>query len=258
VLKEAQAKGYAEADPTFDVEGIDAAHKLVILASLAFAIPLDTINIFTDGITKLQPQDVSYASELGYAVKHLGIARQTAEGVEVRVHPTLVPKSCLIADVDGVLNAVMISADAVGKTMFYGPGAGSAPTASSVVADIVDVARTMNNAPESWVPALGVNVNNLKKLPVLDIQDIETSFYMRFSALDKPGVLSSITKIMADASISIEAIIQREQPATEEYVNVIILTSVTRESALDEAVARIEALATVRDSVNFIRVEHLD
>ncbi len=258
VLKEAQAKGYAEADPTFDVEGIDAAHKLVILASLAFAIPLDTINIFTDGITKLQPQDVSYASELGYAVKHLGIARQTAEGVEVRVHPTLVPKSCLIADVDGVLNAVMISADAVGKTMFYGPGAGSAPTASSVVADIVDVARTMNNAPESWVPALGVNVNNLKKLPVLDIQDIETSFYMRFSALDKPGVLSSITKIMADASISIEAIIQREQPATEEYVNVIILTSVTRESALDEAVARIEALATVRDSVNFIRVEYLD
>ena len=258
VLTEAQEKGYAEADPTFDVEGIDAAHKLVIMASLAFAMPLDTKQIFTDGITKLQPQDVSYARELGYAVKHLGIARQTEEGVEIRVHPTLVPKSCLIAGVDDVLNAVMVNADAVGTTLFYGPGAGAAPTASSVVADIIDVARTMDSSPDSWVPALGVKTNAVKPRQILDIQDIETSFYMRFSALDKPGVLSTITKIMADAGISIEAIVQKEQPATEEYVDVIILTNVTYEKSLDAAVENIEQLETVRGSVSFIRVEHLD
>jgi homoserine dehydrogenase len=258
VLTEAQEKGYAEADPTFDVEGIDAAHKLVIMASLAFAIPLDTKQIFTDGITKLQPQDVSYARELGYAVKHLGIARQTAEGVEIRVHPTLVPKACLIAGVDDVLNAVMVNADAVGTTLFYGPGAGAAPTASSVVADIIDVARTMDSSPDSWVPALGVKTDAVEPRQILDIQDIETSFYMRFSALDKPGVLSTITKIMADAGISIEAIVQKEQPATEEYVDVIILTNVTYEKSLDAAVENIEKLETVRGSVSFIRVEHLD
>jgi homoserine dehydrogenase len=258
VLTEAQEKGYAEADPTFDVEGIDAAHKLVILASLAFAMPLDTKQIFTDGITKLQPQDVSYARELGYAVKHLGIARQTEQGVEIRVHPTLVPKSCLIAGVDDVLNAVMVNADAVGTTLFYGPGAGAAPTASSVVADIMDVARTMDSSPDSWVPALGVKTDAVEPRQILDIQDIETSFYMRFSALDKPGVLSTITKIMADAGISIEAIVQKEQPATEEYVDVIILTNVTHEKSLDAAVENIEQLETVRGSVSFIRVEHLD
>jgi homoserine dehydrogenase len=258
VLTEAQEKGYAEADPTFDVEGIDAAHKLVIMASLAFAMPLDTKQIFTDGITKLQPQDVSYARELGYAVKHLGIARQTEQGVEIRVHPTLVPKSCLIAGVDDVLNAVMVNADAVGTTLFSGPGAGAAPTASSVVADIIDVARTMDSSPDSWVPALGVKTDAVKPQHILDIQDIETSFYMRFSALDKPGVLSNITKIMADAGISIEAIVQKEQPATEEYVDVIILTNVTYEKSLDAAVENIEQLETVRGSVSFIRVEHLD
>ena len=258
VLIEAQEKGYAEADPTFDVEGIDAAHKLVILASLAFAMPLDTKQIFTDGITQLQPQDVSYARELGYAVKHLGIARQTEQGVEIRVHPTLVPKNCLIAGVDDVLNAVMVNADAVGTTLFYGPGAGAEPTASSVVADIIDVARTMDSSPDSWVPALGVKTDAVKPRHILDIQDIETSFYMRFSALDKPGVLSTITKIMADAGISIEAIIQKEQPATEEYVDVIILTNVTYEKSLDAAVENIEQLETVRGSVSFIRVEHLD
>jgi homoserine dehydrogenase len=258
VLAEAQEKGYAEADPTFDVEGIDAAHKLVILASLAFAMPLDTKQIFTDGITKLQPRDVSYARELGYAVKHLGIARQTEQGVEIRVHPTLVPKSCLIAGVDDVLNAVMVNADAVGTTLFYGPGAGAEPTASSVVADIIDVARTMDSSPDSWVPALGVKTDAVTPRQILDIQDIETSFYMRFSALDKPGVLSNITKIMADAGISIEAIVQKEQPATEEYVDVIILTNVTYEKSLDAAVENIEQLETVRGNVSFIRVEHLD
>ena len=258
VLTEAQEKGYAEADPTFDVEGIDAAHKLVIMASLAFAIPLSLDGIFTDGITKLEPQDVGYARELGYAIKHLGITRQTENGVELRVHPTLVPESCLIAGVNDVSNAVMVNADAVGTTLYYGPGAGAEPTASSVIADIVDVARTMNSDAGSWVPALGCSSESLQQQKIMAIEDIETSFYIRFAALDKPGVLSDITKIMADAGISIEAIIQREQPAGEDYVNVIILTNVTREKLLDAAVEHIEQLETVRGTVSFIRVEHLD
>lgn len=258
VLTEAQEKGYAEADPTFDVEGIDAAHKLVIMASLAFAMPLNLDGIFTDGITKLEPQDVSYARELGYAIKHLGITRQTENGVELRVHPTLVPESCLIAGVNDVSNAVMVNADAVGTTLYYGPGAGSEPTASSVIADIVDVARTMGSAADTWVPSLGCNSASLQQQKIMAIEDIDTSFYIRFAALDQPGVLSDITKIMADAGISIEAIIQREQPAGEDYVNVIILTNVTREKLLDAAVENIEQLETVRGNVSFIRVEHLD
>lgn len=258
VLVEAQEKGYAEADPTFDVEGIDAAHKLVIMASLAFGMPLSLDGIFTDGITKLEPQDVVYARELGYAVKHLGIARQTEQGVELRVHPTLVPESCLIAGVNDVSNAVMVNADAVGTTLYYGPGAGSEPTASSVIADIVDVARSIKADAGSWVPALGCNADMLQQLKIMAIEDIDTSFYIRFAALDKSGVLSTITKVMADAGISIEAIIQREQPVGEDYVNVIILTNVTREKLLDAAVEGIEQLDTVRGDVTFIRVEHLD
>ncbi len=258
VLSEAQEKGYAEADPTFDVEGIDAAHKLVIMASLAFGMPLSLDGIFTDGITQLEPQDVAYARELGYAIKHLGIARQSDAGIELRVHPTLVPESCLIAGVNDVSNAVMVNADALGTTLYYGPGAGSEPTASSVIADIVDVARTMGAGADSWVPALGIAAADLQPNQIMDIQDIETSFYIRFSALDKPGVLSDITGIMANAGISIEAIIQREQPAGEDYVNVIILTNVTKEKLLDAAVEHIEQLKTVRGTVSFIRVEHLD
>ena len=258
VLTEAQEKGYAEADPTFDVEGIDAAHKLVIMSSMAFGMPLSLEGIYPDGITRLEPQDVSYARELGYAVKHLGITRQTGQGVELRVHPTLVPESCLIAGVNDVSNAVMVNADAVGTTLFYGPGAGSEPTASSVIADIVDVARAMNTGADTWVPALGCNTAALQPQEIMDIEDIETSFYIRFSALDKPGVLSDITGIMANAGISIEAIIQKEQPVGEDYVNVIILTNVTKEKLLDAAVENIEQLETVRGSVTFIRVEHLD
>ena len=258
VLVEAQQKGYAEADPTFDVEGIDAAHKLVILASLAFGMPLSLEGLFTDGITNLEPQDVAYARELGYVVKHLGIARSSDQGVELRVHPTLVPEKSLIAAVNDVSNAVMIDADAVGTTLFYGPGAGSEPTASAVIADIVDMARTIDAKADTRVPALGCDLSLLQPRPIMDIEDIETSFYMRFSALDKPGVLSDITKIMADSSISIEAIIQREHSVGEDYVNVIILTNVTKEKLLDSAVEHIEQLETVRDNIHFIRVEHLD
>ena len=258
VLVEAQEKGYAEADPTFDVEGIDASHKLAILASIAFAMPVTTEGLYTDGITQLDPQDVAYARELGYAIKHLGIARQTTEGIELRVHPTLVPELSLIAGVNDVLNAVMVNADAVGTALFYGPGAGAEPTASAVIADVVDIARSMGSLSETWVPALGRDLNSLESQNVLPIEEVETSFYMRFSALDEPGVLSNITKIMGDSGISIEAIIQREQPAGEDYVNVIILTSVTKEKCLNEAVSHIEQLNTVRGSVSFIRVEHLD
>jgi homoserine dehydrogenase len=221
-------------------------------------MPLNLDGIFTDGITKLEPQDVGYARELGYAIKHLGITRQTENGVELRVHPTLVPESCLIAGVNDVSNAVMVNADAVGTTLYYGPGAGSEPTASSVIADIVDVARTMGSVADTWVPSLGCNSASLQQQKIMAIEDIDTSFYIRFAALDQPGVLSDITKIMADAGISIEAIIQREQPAGEDYVNVIILTNVTREKLLDAAVENIEQLETVRGNVSFIRVEHLD
>jgi homoserine dehydrogenase len=258
VLVEAQEKGYAEADPTFDVEGIDAAHKLVILASIAFEMPLTLEGLYTDGITQLEPQDVAYAKELGYAIKHLGIARQTKQGVELRVHPTLVPQSSMIAGVNDVANAVMVNADAVGTTLFCGPGAGAEPTASSVIADIVDVARTIDSPVEAKVNALGCPISELEQRNIVAIEEIETSFYMRFSALDKPGVLSEITSIMGDTGISIEAIVQKEQPAGEDYVNVIIVTNVTQEKLLSTAVERIENLETVRDSIKFIRVEHLD
>ena len=258
VLAEAQDKGYAEADPTFDVEGIDAAHKLVILASLAFAMPLSLEGLYTDGITQLEPQDVAYARELGYAVKHLGIARLSDQGVELRVHPTLVPQNSLIAGVNDVANAVMVNADAVGNTLFYGPGAGAEPTASAVIADIVDVARAVDSSSANVVPLLGRDLKSLRQQPIMPIEEIETSFYMRFSALDKPGVLSDITKIMADSGISIEAIIQKEQPIGEDYVNVLILTNVTREKVLSGALQRIEQLESVGGKVTFIRVEHLD
>ncbi|MDA8899002.1 homoserine dehydrogenase [Porticoccaceae bacterium] len=258
VLVEAQEKGYAEADPTFDVEGIDAAHKLVILASIAFEMPLTLEGLYTDGITQLEPQDVAYAKELGYAIKHLGIARQTEQGVELRVHPTLVPHKSMIAGVNEVANAVMINADAVGTTLFCGPGAGAEPTASSVIADIVDVARTLDMPSDAKVNALGCSIAGLEQRNIVAIEEIETSFYMRFAALDKPGVLSDITKIMADSGISIEAIVQKEQPVGEDYVNVIIVTNVTQEKLLSTAVERIENLETVRDTIKFIRVEHLD
>lgn len=258
VLIEAQSKGYAEADPTFDVEGIDASHKLAILASIAFGTSLTLDGLFTDGITNLEPQDVSYAGELGYVIKHLGIARKTQSGIELRVHPTLIPDRCLIAGVNDVSNAIMVNADAVGTTLFYGPGAGSEPTASAVIADIIDVARTMDSYPDSWMPPLGCGFSALKSIKITSIEDVETGFYIRFSALDKPGVLSDITKIMGDSGISIEAIIQREQPAGEMYVNVIILTNVTKEKYLEKAVKHIKDLETVRGNVNFIRVEYLD
>ena len=257
VLKEAQALGYAEADPTFDVEGIDAAHKLVILASLAFGIPLAFDKVFTEGITKIAAADVAYAEELGYRIKNLGIARRAAEGIELRVHPTLIPSKRLIANVDGVMNAVLVKGDAVGPTLYYGAGAGAEPTGSSVVSDIVDVARTLTAAPEHRVPYLGFGAQFVTEQPILPIEAVETAYYLRMSADDKPGVLSKVATILSDSGISIEAMIQKEAAEGEDKVPLILLTNTAQEKRLSDAVSRIEALDAINAPVVRIRVEAL-
>jgi homoserine dehydrogenase len=258
VLKEAQALGYAEADPTYDVEGIDAAHKLVILASLAFGMPLQFDKVYIEGISKISPVDVAFAGELGYRIKHLGIARKHLDGnVELRVHPTLIPERRLIANVDGVANAVVVKGDAVGPTLYYGPGAGSEPTASAVISDIMDISRTLSIHPEARVPYLGTKFDSLKEHPVLPIEAIQTSYYLRLSAMDKPGVLSKITQILSDVGISIEALIQKQPWKGETEVPVILLTNRVRESDINRAIAQIEQLDTVGQKVVKIRVESL-
>jgi homoserine dehydrogenase len=257
VLKEAQALGYAEADPTFDVEGIDAAHKLVILASLAFGIPLNVDKVFTEGITKIATEDVTYAEELGYRIKNLGIARRTANGIELRVHPTLIPEKRLIANVDGVMNAVLVKGDAVGPTLYYGAGAGAEPTGSSIVGDIIDVARSLNSAPESRVPYLGFGSEFISDQPILSIDEVECANYLRMSALDKPGVLSKIATILSDSGISIEAMIQKEPKEGESSVPLILLTNVVQEKKLAAAIRSIESLDSISGKVQRIRVESL-
>jgi homoserine dehydrogenase len=257
VLQEAQELGYAEADPTFDVEGIDAAHKLVILASLAFGIELQFDKVYTEGITKISIDDVNYAEELGYRIKHLGVARRTEKGVEMRVHPTLIPAKRLIANVNGVMNAILVKGDAVGPTLYYGPGAGSEPTASSVIADIVDVARTLSAEPKHRVPYLAFQPHALNDIPIIDINEIETAYYLRMSAMDKPGVLAEITQILSQAGISVEALIQKELQQGEDHVPLIILTNRTIEKKLNAALEAIEALGSISGSVTRIRVESL-
>ena len=257
VLKEAQALGYAEADPTFDVEGIDAAHKLVILASLAFGIPLDIKKVFTEGITRIAPEDVVYAGELGYRIKHLGVARRNAQRIELRVHPTLIPEKRLIANVDGVMNAILVKGDAVGPTLYYGPGAGAEPTGSAVVADIVDVARTLSASPEHRVPYLGFDSEFVTEQPILPMEEVETAYYLRMSAEDKPGVLSKVATILSDSGISIEALIQKEAKEGESVVPLILLTNVVQEKRLEAAIAGIEALASISAPVMRIRLESL-
>jgi len=261
VLKEAQALGYAEADPTFDVEGIDAAHKLVILASLAFGIPLQFEKVFTEGISKVDPQDVTYAQQLGYRIKHLGIARRSTYsdkgGIELRVHPTLIPAKQLIANVDGVMNAVLVKGDAVGPTLYYGAGAGAEPTASSVIADIVDLARTLTADPEHRVPHLGFQPGQLNHIEILPIDEVETAYYLRITALDVPGVLAKITQVLSDADISVEAVIQKEPEADSDHVPLILITDRAIEKHLDEAVEKIQALDATAGDVVRIRVESL-
>ena len=258
VLDEAQRLGYAEADPTFDVEGIDAAHKLTILAAIAFGMPLDFERVYTEGITRVTPEDVGYAEQLGYRIKHLGIARRTAAGVEMRVHPTLVPARELIANVNGVMNAVLVKGDAVGRTLYNGPGAGAEPTASAVVADLVDVVRTLTTDPNNRVPHLAFQPGALASVPMLSIEEAETAFYLKMLASDQPGVLAEIATIFGAAGISIEAVVQPEPPRGAAQAKLVMLTHRVRERQMNEAVARIEALPVIEGRVTCIRLEHLD
>ncbi len=257
VLAEAQALGYAEADPTFDVEGIDAGHKLTILAAIAFGIPLQFSKVYTEGITQITRADVNYAEELGYRIKHLGIARKTQKGIELRVHPTLIPHRRLIANVNGVMNAVLVKGDAVGATLYYGAGAGAEPTGSAVVADVIDVVRALTSDPENRVPHLAFQPNAIVDIPVLAAEDIKTAYYLRLNAEDKPGVLADVTKILADQNISIEAIIQKEPLKGETSLPIIMLTQQTLEKEMNAAIAKMEALSTIIGKITRIRMETL-
>lgn len=257
VLTEAQALGYAEADPTFDVEGIDAAHKLTIMASIAFGIPLQFDKCYTEGISKISQEDVKNAGELGYRIKHLGIAKKTEQGIELRVHPTLIPHRRLIANVDGVMNAIVVHGDAVGPTLYYGAGAGSDPTASAVVADIVDVVRALTSDPENRVPHLAFKPDSLDNTPILSMSKVITSYYLRIATEDKLGVLADITRILSVNGVSIEAIVQKEPEQQGGMVQLIMLTHEVLEKNMNVAIAQIEALSTVTDSVMRIRMESL-
>ncbi|MFN0302042.1 MAG: homoserine dehydrogenase [Burkholderiales bacterium] len=257
VLKEAQARGYAEADPTFDIEGVDAAHKTTILSALAFGIPMQFTKAYTEGITKLTQDDIKYAEQLGYRIKLLGITKRTERGIELRVHPTLIPTRRLIANVEGVMNAVLINGDAVGQTMYYGAGAGAEPTASAVVADLVDIARTLTTDPGNRVPHLAFQPDQLTNIAILPMEDVVTSYYLRMRVLDQPGVLADITRILADRSISIDAMVQREPGEGEDQVDIIMLTHETREKNVNDAIARIEGLPVVTGRVTRIRLEEL-
>jgi homoserine dehydrogenase len=261
VLAEAQRLGYAEADPTFDVEGIDAAHKLMILAGVGFGIPMQFEKAYTEGITKLTREDIKYAEELGYRVKLLGITKrvpyQNGQGIELRVHPTLIPEKRLLANVNGAMNAVVVKGDAVGPTLYYGAGAGAEPTASAVVADLVDVTRMHTADPHQRVPHLAFQPDQLSDLPILPMSEVRSAYYLRLRAMDKPGVLADVTKILGDRDISIDAMMQKEPAENETEADIIILTHITVEKNADAAIAAIEALPAIAGKVTRIRMEEL-
>jgi homoserine dehydrogenase len=257
VLAEAQRLGYAESDPTFDVEGVDAAHKLTIMAAIAYGIPMQFDKAYTEGISKLTKEDIRYAEELGYRIKLLGITRRTPAGIELRVHPTLIPSRRLIANVEGVMNAILVKGDAVGATLYYGAGAGAEPTASAVVADLVDVTRMHTADPEHRVPHLAFQPDRMSDTPILAMEEVETSYYLRLRVLDRPGVLADITRILADMSISIDAMVQKEPSEGEEQVDIIMLTHLTQEKNVNSAIKRIESLPVVSGKVTRIRLEQL-
>jgi len=257
VLQEAQALGYAEEDPTYDVEGIDAAHKLCILSSLAFGIPLQFDAVYTEGITRISTEDMAYAGELGYRIKHLGIARRTDRGIEMRVHPTLIPDKRLLANVNGVMNAVVVMADKLGPSLYYGAGAGADPTASAVIADIIDVARTITTDPQNRVPHLAFQADQIVDIPVLPITEVSTAYYLRLRVDDIPGVMAEITRIMGESEISIEAILQKEPETGVAQATIIMLTQKIREAQMNLAIEEIANLATVHGSIHRIRVETL-
>jgi homoserine dehydrogenase len=258
VLKEAQARGYAEADPAFDVDGVDAAHKLAIMSAIAFGVPMQFDKAYTEGISKLMLEDIRYAEELGYRIKLLGITRRAEKGIELRVHPTLVPTTRLIANVEGPMNAVLVKGDAVGPTLYYGPGAGAEPTASAVIADLVDVTRMHTADPEHRVPHLAFQPDQLSDIPFLPMGEVVTSYYLRMRVLDRPGVLADITRILADRDISIDAMIQKEPSEGEDQTDIILLTHQSIERQVTDAIVKIEALATVRGKVVRIRMEQLN
>ncbi len=258
VLAEAQRLGYAEADPTMDVGGVDAAHKLTILASLAFGIPLQYPRVNVEGITSVMPDDTLFADKLGYRIKHLGIAKRREDGIELRVHPTLVPQKHPLAAVNGVMNAVLVSADAVGPTLYYGSGAGAEPTASAVVADLIDVVRALTIAPRDRVPHLGFQPNAMRNYPILPAGDTETAFYLRLTAIDRPGVLAQITAALADALISIEAAFQPELSPDAANARLILITHRVREAQIMRAIKDIENLTAVQGKVTRMRLEHLN
>ncbi|HSV19703.1 MAG TPA: homoserine dehydrogenase [Casimicrobiaceae bacterium] len=258
VLKEAQALGYAEADPTFDVEGIDAAHKLTIMSAIAFGVPMQFDKAYAEGISQLHREDITYAEELGYRIKLLGITRRAAKGIELRVHPTLIPAKRLIANVEGAMNAVLVKADAVGATLYYGAGAGAEPTASAVIADLVDVTRMHTADPEHRVPHLAFQPDQMTDVPFLPMGEVQTSYYLRMRVEDRPGVLADITRILADRDISIDAMIQKEPSEGEQQTDIILLTHRSIERQLTDAIDKIEALPTVRGKVVRIRMEALN
>ena len=260
VLKVAQAKGYAEADPTFDIEGVDAGHKISILAAIAFGIPLSFDKAHVEGITKIEAIDIRYAEEMGYRIKLLGIARRRqghTEGIELRVHPTLIPTKRLIANVEGVMNAVLVKGDAVGATLYYGAGAGASPTASAVIADLVDVGRLIDTDASYRVPYLAFQHDKIGSEPVLTIDDVETSYYLRLRVDDKPGVLADITRVLADNHISIDAMLQKEPEEGEAQTDIILLTHETIEKNVKRAIAAIEAQPTTGAKVVLLRLENL-
>lgn len=255
VLKEAQALGYAEADPTFDVEGIDACHKLTIMASIAFGIPLQFNKAYTEGISNVTPSDIQYAASLGFRIRHLGVARQSEKGIELRVHPTLIPSDRPLANINGVMNSVVVQGDAVGQTMYSGPGAGAEPTASSVIADIIDIARTIE-APDSAVNALGFSADSLSNdLPVLPITQTECSFYLRIHADDHPGVMNAVTQVLSSHGINIDAITQKVTREDDGCADIVILTHRILEGTMDKAISELEALPDIRFPITRIRVE---
>jgi homoserine dehydrogenase len=257
VLKEAQRLGYAEADPTFDIEGIDAAHKATIMSAIAFGIPVQFDKAHVEGITKLQATDIRYAEQLGYRIKLLGIAKRTPAGIELRVHPTLIPAKRLIANVEGAMNAVLVHGDAVGATLYYGKGAGSEPTASAVIADLVDITRLATADPGHRVPHLAFQPDAMTDTPILPMSEVTTSYYLRMQVADQPGVLADVTRILADKAISIDAMLQKEPAEGETRADIIILTHQTQEKNVDAAIAKIEALPTVVGVVTRIRLEQL-
>ncbi|MES2115799.1 MAG: homoserine dehydrogenase [Pseudomonadota bacterium] len=261
VLKQAQELGYAEADPTFDIEGVDAAHKATILASIAFGIPVQFDKAYVEGISKLNAIDIRYAEQLGYRIKLLGIAKRAkvngTEGVELRVHPTLIPSKRLIANVEGAMNAVLVQGDAVGATLYYGKGAGAEPTASAVIADLVDITRLATADPEHRVPHLAFQPNEMTDIEILPMAEITTSYYLRMNVADQPGVLADLTRILADATISIDAMLQKEPAEGEIRTDIIFLTHQTQEKNVEAAIAKMEGLASVFGSVTKIRLENL-